>query len=178
MMAKGDIRLTLPEFNGATIDAYDDTSHAPHDPAADFRVMLCTSSSTLRLADTNNGGTLAMDVVDLDDVTTLGEISTGGYTANAAGADSILGTLTLNAVPYSNASYVKWDAADRTFNNLNTGATISGILIFWSTALPNGSNWAVQYPLVWIDLTGSTIATNGGDIEIVWASDGIMRLNA
>lgn len=186
-LMKGSIRLTDPEVCLNSVTATGDTSHAGFGTNADFRIMLLSTSSTLLDPTTSNAaGVKAMDVATLSQVSTIGEIVTGGYTANAAGADSILNSPTVTAVAADSASYAKWDASDETFNNLDSGATIDGILLLWSTgaadgstgATPTGSNTAYQYPILLIDLEGSEITTNGGDIEIVWAADGILRLNA
>jgi hypothetical protein len=186
-LMKGSIRLTDPEVCLNTVANSADTSHAGFGTNAKFRVMLLsTSSSLLDPTTANESSVKAMDVATLSQVSTLGEISTTGYTAYAAGADSILAGMAVTPHAADSASYAKWDATDVTFNNLNSGATIDGILLFWSTgaadgstgAAPSSSNLAYQYPILLIDLEGSEITTNGGDIEIVWAADGILRLNA
>lgn len=182
LMAKGDIRMDDPEVDLNSVTNQADTTHAGLGVGiGKYRVMLITTGSSLVLSTTANGALQAIDVPTVDAITTLNELSITGYDNLAAGgeSDGILGSLTVTAVVGSSgASYVKWDAADTTFNNISASATIGGLLIIWSKATPTGSNNTLQIPLVWIDLTGTTITTNGGDIEIVWASDGIARLNA
>lgn len=197
LLMKGHINLTTADFDGSTITAgSDDTHNNLASAGAEFRVLLIKSGSSLTTAGETNGSIDAIDCATMDDITTLNECQSSNYTpfndASGSGtggeSDGVLASMTVTKVDEGDgASYTKWDAADVTFNNIGSGSTIEGFLIVWSKATPTNAgsnagekpaNATSQIPLVWIDISSNPITTNGGDIEIVWASDGIMRLNA
>ena len=198
LLMKGHINLTTADFDGSSItEASDLTYNSLSSAGAEFRVLLIKSGSTLTTAGETNGSIDAIDCATMDDITTLNEVSsTSGYTpfndasgsGNGGDSDGVLASMTVTKVDDGDgASYTKWDAADVTFNNIGSGSTIEGFLIVWSKATPTNAgsnagekpaNATSQIPLVWIDISSNPISTNGGDIEIVWAGDGIMRLNA
>jgi len=196
LMASGDIRLDDPGVDLSTGANGADTSHSNTATATgEYRVLLIGTGNTLFRAEEENevGGTtkLAIDLADLTEVEDLKELNgLAGYTDLASGGsetDGVLEGLSVESiVAASGTSYTKWDATDTVFNNIATGGAVHGLLIIWSKLTPTSAgtpgeqpgNASSQIPLVWIDLSGSPISTNGGDIEIVWASDGILRLNA
>lgn len=197
LMMNGHINLANADFDGATITPVSDNTHNDlRSAGAEFRVMLIKSGSSLTTAGEDNGsGRVAIEVADLSQVATLNECTATGYTPFSDGTgsgtggepDGVLGSLTVAEVDADASSYSRWDAADTTFNNIASGQTIEGFLIVWSKATPTNAggsagiapgNASSQIPLVWIDISSNPISTNGGDIEIVWAADGIMRLNA
>ena len=65
------------------------------------------------------------------------------------------------------------DAADVTFPAVASGAAITGVAIFQSSAVAGGADVAAtaQRLVCWIDTaTGLPVTPNGGDITITWDS--------
>ena len=195
LMMKGHINLTDADFDGSTITAgSDDTHNSLVSAGAEFRLLLILSGSSLTTAgETNESSLDAIDCAHLDNVSDLDECTATNYTPFSAGTgepDGILakGNLAVTLVDTGDGvSYAMWDyTANPTFENIGAGQTIEGLLIVWSKATPTSAgtpgeqpgNGTSQIPLVWIDISSNPIVTNGGDIEIVFASDGICRLNA
>jgi hypothetical protein len=63
------------------------------------------------------------------------------------------------------------DAADITFTAVASGAAITGLAIFQSSAVGGGADVAAsaQRLILWTDtLTGLPVTPNGGDITVTW----------
>lgn len=63
------------------------------------------------------------------------------------------------------------DAADVTYTAVGSGAAITGIVVYQSSAVTGGADVAAtaQRLIAWIDTaTGLPVTPNGGDISIAW----------
>jgi hypothetical protein len=63
------------------------------------------------------------------------------------------------------------DAADVTFTAVASGAAITGVAVFQSSAVGGGADVAAtaQRLILWLDtLTGLPVTPNGGDINLTW----------
>ena len=173
-LANATIDLADARIDGSTIADGTDTSHAPIANAV-FRACLIQPSSSLIAADTNNGGTDAVDLTLCSDITTLNELDRTGYTPMTTGAEAdndwVTATLTKVTGP---SGYTKWVVADLTITTVIAGQDVNGILVVWDKD-DTSTNLNTKVPLVWIGLAGD-ISTNGGNITINWASTGLVQI--
>lgn len=121
----------------------------------DIRIMLVDSTTT---ADTEE------DTTTIAGFSTLGELSGTGYVRKA------LASKTVTKDNANNQSY--FDAADVTWTGINAG-TAAAVLVYKHVTDDSDS-----VPIAYIDGGDFPIVTNGGDITLRWASDGIVKIGA
>lgn len=143
---------------------------------SDVRVLLLMSNTTAGPAGTNNGGTLAENVLRVGSFTTLDEFDGSGYTGGTAGAGRIAlasQTTTFDAT----GKRTQLDATDVSWTSLGAGTRqVKGLLLAF---YPSGfATDADLVPVAWIDsISGGQsfpFATSGGNVSVAWASIGIL----
>lgn len=143
---------------------------------SNVKVMLVMTNSTAGPAGTNNGGTLAENILAVGSFTTLDEFDGSGYTGAFAGAGRI--ALANQTATFSAAGKrTQLDADDISWTSLGAGTRqVKGLLVFFQ---PNGAATdADNIPVAWIDsISGGQsfpFATSGGNVSVAWASIGVL----
>ena len=109
--------------------------------------------------------------INLPSDTIKASLLSSSYTANLS-TDEFWSTISANLLNTSQTLGSKsvtagvFDAADVTFTAVTSGSTVKAVVIWKDTGTPSTSPL-----LVYIDtITGFPLATNGGDIQIIWDS--------
>lgn len=145
----------------------------------DMRLALIGTLTTAGPAQTNNGGTLAMNILAVSSFTTLDEYSGTNYTPGFLGGSRVQLASQTTSHDTGGTSRAEFDATDVTFTSLGADANgCKGLMIMFqpTTAVSDADN----IPILWIDSvsSGTSFPFNGsgGNVTITWNAEGIMQV--